>query len=146
MFERRYTERQRSLISELKLSGKTGDEIASLCAQGVGDESPFAVPVGTANRIAREEARDHRFLPSELAQRDPAAAVDRLVVNLIGLVETYIAELDPKTRNATTLPRLLRMVEKLHSATRTMPARNGSNGNGHREAEPSFLEKLAEVA
>ena len=145
-FERRYTDRQRSLISELKLDGKTGSQIAALCAQGVGDEPPFEVPPTGANRIAREELQRDIGLPSELAQRDPHAAMDRLVVNMIGLVEACIAELDPKTTSSNELARLMRMVDKLHEATRTMPAREGSNGNGRHEPEPTWLEQLAERA
>src|SRR5690349_11785333 len=95
-FERRYTDRQRSVVYELKLAGKTGQEISALCAQGVDGEPPFDITLASANRIAREEREFQRGRPSELAQTNPVAAIDQLAVNMIGLLEAWVALQNPR--------------------------------------------------
>jgi hypothetical protein len=142
-FERRFTDRQRSLVYELKMDGKTGSQIAALCAQGVGDEPPFEIPLTTANRIAREEARSDLGLPSQLAQTNPVAALDRLAVNMMGQLEEWGRQQKPGAINTAEFARVGRTLEKLHSIARTIKPPEGNGSNGHR-AEKGFIESLAE--
>jgi hypothetical protein len=145
-FERRYTDRQRSIVYELKLGGKSGSEIAARCAQGVGDEPPFEITRVTANRLAGEEREFERGRPSKLAQANPAAAIEQVSLNMIGQLEDWVGRQKPGAVNSTEFARVARTLEKLHSIARAgmTPNGNGSNGNDQRDCERSFIERLAD--
>ena len=141
-FERRYGEDQRHTIYELKRQGKTGSEIARLCALGTEGLEAFEISRDMANKIARQERELHELSP--LAQSDLTDAVRVLTRRTINVLEKWLRRLEKRRRDIDTmeLKRMTDCLVKLHRLVSQMPP-EGREGNGHKPLKRGFIEELA---
>ena len=68
---------------------------------------------------------------------------------MIGLLEDWVAHQKPRSLDTAEFARVTRTLDKLHSIAGSIkPTKAGasSNGNGHHDTEPRFLERIASEA
>jgi hypothetical protein len=140
-FVRRYNDDQREAIYRLKRSGKSGADVARLCARGVFGLEPFEVDRNYANRIARDEAfaRQEDLGP---AHDDPHQAFRAVVEGMIEQAERWLgcikrrAKIDPME-----FKRMVSSMAELRKMLAELPPSQNPNGTEH--APQGFYADLA---